>query len=133
MREGLTPAIYDKFDGEPREVHQIYIDMRNRHIAHSVNPFEQVTIGAVLSPPGAEHLEVPGIATLWMTHISDSVDGVQQLRLMAHNALCEMKRLCNEQSDRVLEEAKLIPTGELYARATPRVVAHGGKDAGRRR
>jgi hypothetical protein len=48
VRYGITPEIYARFEGEPLEVHKHYIKMRNKHIAHSVNPFEQVKVGAVL-------------------------------------------------------------------------------------
>jgi len=133
VRQGLNPSIYDKFEGEPRDAHQMYIDMRNRHIAHSVNPFEQVTIGAVLAPPTSASREVQGVTTLSMKRISDGIEGVQQLRFMALTALKEMERLCKEQTDLVLEDARKIPIDELYARSSPRVVAPEPKAAGRRR
>jgi len=132
-RLGLTPAIYDKFDGEPRETHQMYIDMRNKHIAHSVNPFEQVKVAAVLSPPGNPIREVQGVATLSMKRISDEIEGVKQLRLMARSALGEVERLCKEQQQQVLEDAKLMLIEELYATAAPRTVVPEGKAAARRR
>jgi hypothetical protein len=133
VRQGLSPSIYDKFEGEPRDAHQMYIDMRNRHIAHSVNPFEQVTIGAVLAPPTSATREVQAVSTLSMKRISDGIEGAQQLRLMALTALKEMERLCKEQTDKVFEDAKKIPIDKLYARASPRVVAPEPKAAGERR
>src|SRR5687767_7424704 len=35
-------------EGEVVEFHRLLKDMRDKHIAHSVNPFEDVRIGAVL-------------------------------------------------------------------------------------
>jgi hypothetical protein len=133
VRQGLTPSIYERFEGEPRDVHQMYIDMRNRHIAHSVNPFEQIKIAAVLAPPTGAVREVQGVSTLSMKRISDGLEGAQQLRLMARTALKEMERLCKEQTDKVLENARKMPIEELYARASPRVVAPEPKAAGQRR
>jgi len=92
VRYGLTPEIYARFEGEPLEVHKRYVEMRNKHIAHSVNPFDQVKVGALLSPPAAEKREVLGVSTLSMKHIRDSLEGVEQLRLMARTALGEVAR-----------------------------------------
>src|SRR2546423_15265564 len=108
VRYGLTSDLFDHFEGEPRETHEYYLDLRNKHIAHSVNPFEQIVIGAVLSAPDAEIKGVEGIATLTGTNISESTESIEQLRTLATTALKYIARTGKELSAEVLEEAKTL-------------------------
>ena len=49
-REILQPEeIYNGLKGDPLGLHRYLIDMRNKHIAHSVNSFEQIQIGVFIS------------------------------------------------------------------------------------
>jgi hypothetical protein len=121
VRFGLTPDLFDHFEGEPRKVHQYYLDLRNKHVAHSVNPYEQIVVGAVLSPPDSTIRNVEGIATLVGTNVSESVESVEQFRTLARTALKHMSNTGKALSDKVLEEAKALPIDALYKRATPRV------------
>jgi hypothetical protein len=107
--------------------------MRSKHIAHSVNPFDQVKVGAVLSPPTGGNRGVQGVSTLSMRHIHDSLEGVGQLRLLARTALEVVAARSRELEQKVLEESKEMPLDELYARASPRTVVAPPKAAGSRR
>jgi hypothetical protein len=133
IRFGLTSDLFDHFDGQPRETHEYYLDLRNKHIAHSVNPFEQIVIGAVLSAPDAATKSVEGIATLIGTNISESAESIEQLRTLATTALKYIARTGKDLSAEVLEEAKALPIGDLYKRATPRVTVPPASSAGNRR
>jgi hypothetical protein len=133
VRFGLTSDLFDHFEGEPRETHEYYLDLRNKHIAHSVNPFEQIVIGAVLSAPDAATKSVEGIATLTGTNISESAESIEQLRTLATTALKYIARTGKELSAEVLEEAKTLPIEDLYKRATPRVTVPPASSAGNRR
>lgn len=133
VRYGLTSDLFEHFDGEPRETHEYYVDLRNKHIAHSVNQFEQVVIGAVLSAPDASMRSVEGIATLTGTNISESAESVEQLRTLALTALKYIAETGKELSAEVLEEAKTLPIENLYRRATPRVTIPPASSAGNRR
>jgi hypothetical protein len=48
-RYGLTESIYSELPGEPIATHRYYKDTRDKHIAHSVNTFEDTVIGVILS------------------------------------------------------------------------------------
>lgn len=121
VRYGLTPDLFDHFEGEPREAHEYYLELRNKHIAHSVNPFEQIVIGAILSPPDAEIRNVEGIATLTGANLSDSIQSIEQLRTLATTALKHVAGAGKRLGAEVLEEAKGLSIDDLYKRATPRV------------
>lgn len=75
-RFGLDESILDGLKGEPHKVHKLYLNMRDKHIAHSVNPFEQMQVGLILSPKDSHEKKVVGVATLSMRHIVSDVEGV---------------------------------------------------------
>lgn len=132
-RFGLSESIFEGFEGEPVETHRYYIDLRNKHIAHSVNPFEQVEVGLVLSPTDSGEREVVGVSTLAMRHISPGVEGVHQLGLLSKVVLGKVCELAKQYEQRVLEIGKTLPIDELYRRARPRLVAPGPEAAGKSR
>lgn len=78
-RLGLRESLFDSVDPGARAVHRYWIEMRNKHVAHSVNPFDHVSAGAVLSPPSHPNREVTGTAYLRHRHMGWGHDGVQSL------------------------------------------------------
>src|SRR5262249_29593458 len=81
-RFGLSEKLFEHIEGGI-ECHQLYIDMRNKHIAHSVNPFEQVVVGLVLSPPTSSERKVEGISILSQRLVHFDSEGIQNLRRLA--------------------------------------------------
>src|SRR2546430_1185815 len=69
--------------GEVVEWHQYLIDMRNKHIAHSVNPFEIISIGGVVAPSG----RVEGVAHVSMRYVGTDDGGVWQIASLAAELL----------------------------------------------
>lgn len=60
--------------GEVLEWHDHLCDLRNKHIAHSVNPFEQMAVGVILDSDGLPG----GVSALTATHLTVDEDGVAQ-------------------------------------------------------
>jgi hypothetical protein len=131
-RYGLTTAVFAEMGltGEVEEFHIFIKDMRDKHIAHSVNPFETVTVGAVLSPEGATSQKVEGIAHLTMRHIVADRVGVIQLATLADRAAKSVARRAEALMDKVLEEATALPIDALYARPRLRLTAPAPESAG---
>lgn len=130
---GLTENIFQDLHGEPLKAHQFYINLRNKHIAHSVNPYEQMEVGFVLSSVVEQEKKIIGVSTLTMRHIVSDKKGVQQLGMLskiAHDKICSMAKVVEQ---KVLEEGKKIPIDELYKIARPRLVAPGPDLANRPR
>jgi len=124
-RFGLTENIFQHLPGKPIKVHKFYRDMRDKHIAHSVNPFEQIEIGLILSPQNSDKKEILGVLTLAMRHISSDIDGVHQLGCLAKVLL---ENVCSKAKDcqkKVLEIGKQMDIEELRKTASPRLVAPG--------
>jgi hypothetical protein len=119
--------------GEVREFHRLLKDLRDKHIAHSVNPYETVKVGAVLSPEGGPNPNVEAIATLYARHIAADAQGIQQLRNLASALAHLVAERAQRQTDNVLREARELDVHALYARERLRVNAAGPQDAARRR
>ena len=131
-RYGLTPDIYKHLDGAI-DCHNYYKDMRDKHIAHSVNPFEQVTVDVQLSPPDSDKKEVMGVAVLTMKFMVPEVNGVEDCLRLTSVALKHVVNKCKEYESKVLEEAKGMPIEQLYLKARGRLVAPGPDQAGKPR
>lgn len=132
-RQELTESIFDGFHGQPIAAHRYYIDMRNKHIAHSVNPFEQTYAGVVLTPETSKVKSVVGVTTLAMRHIVCDLNGVHQLGVLAKIVLgkvCEKAKDCEK---KLLARIKALPIEDLYRIERLQVRAPGPETAGKAR
>jgi len=128
-RFGLSESIFDGLKGEPHKVHKLYIDLRDKHTAHSVNQFEQMQVGLVLSPKDSDERKVVGVATLSMRHIVTDAEGVHQLGLLSKVLLEKVCGLAKQYKNKVLEKGGTIPIDDLYKRARPRITAPGPEES----
>jgi hypothetical protein len=124
-RFGLSESIFDGLVGEPHKVHRMYMDLRDKHIAHSVNPFEQMAVGLVLSPQSSHERKIIGVATMSMRHICSDVEGVHQLGLLSKVLLEKVIRIAKEYEKKTLDKGKSIPLEVLYELPRLRMVAPG--------
>jgi len=124
-RFGLSESIFDGLMGEPHKVHKMYIDLRDKHIAHSVNPFEQMEVGLVLSPESSHERKVIGVATLYMRHVYSTVEGVHQLGLVSKVLLEKVVQIAKEYEGKTLEKGESIPLEALYKLPRLYMVAPG--------
>lgn len=132
-RFGLSETVFDGLQGDPVGAHRLYIDLRNKHIAHSVNPFEQMEVGVVLSPVESAQKDILGVATLSMRLMTFDVEGVRQLGMLAKVVMEKVAALAKDSEQRVLEQARKLPMEDLYKRARPRLIAPGPESAGESR
>ena len=107
--------------GEVIEYHRWIGDMRNKHIADSVNPFEIVRIGAVLTPDGAEPAGVQGVATMSAHYLTVDEGGVQQIFQLAAGLRQPVAQRAQALEATVLEEARQVDIETL--RTLPRLSA----------
>ncbi|HDY67480.1 MAG TPA: hypothetical protein ENH85_06800 [Candidatus Scalindua sp.] len=124
-RFGLPRDVFQGQKGEPIKCHQFYMDLRDKHIAHSVNSFEQTEVGLVLSPVSSSEKKVVGVVRLSMRHFVPDKTGIHQLGSLskvAHDKTCS---LAKEIENKVLEEGRKIPIQELYRIARSQLVAPG--------
>lgn len=131
-RFGLSESIFADIDGGV-EVHRYYKALRDKHIAHSVNPFEQVDVGVILAPPSAQERKIEGIATLSLSLISTTTEGVEQLQQLAAIARKKAGEECRRRQEATSERARKLNLNEIYEMASVRTVAPGPDDASKPR
>lgn len=132
-RFGLNESLLNGLKGEPHKVHKIYLDMRDKHIAHSVNPFEQMQVGLVLSPEDSNEKKVIGVATLSIRHMVSDVEGVHQLGLLSKVLLEKVCEIAKQYENKTLEKGKTMPIDELYKYPRIRITAPGPEESDRPR
>lgn len=129
-RFGLSEETLAHLPGEPVAVHNFYKNLRAKHIAHSVNPFEEVAVGVVLPEPDSGSNEIQGVATLAMKHIVTDRQGVEQLITLARTLREEVRRMAREAEAATLEAVKRVPLEQLYKRPPLRLYAPGPEKSG---
>lgn len=129
-RFGLSEEFLANLNGDPIGAHRYYINMRNKNIAHSVNPFEQVKIGLLLSDPQIEK-KVIGIVNLSQRHIcakKDGVDTLMRLCIVIKNKLVQDWKECQ---DKVLNIGRTLSVEELYSQSHMQTVTPSPTDVGK--
>jgi hypothetical protein len=120
--------------GEVQEFHEHLLAMRNKHLAHSVNRYEQIAVGALLTRPESGARRLDGIAPWILTHVVPDVVAVHQLdemcRLLIEKVLEPRGRSL---LDAARAEADAIDIDDLYRRPPLRQYAPGPEEAGNRR
>jgi hypothetical protein len=134
-RFGLHEDIFvnKNLNGDPVGCHRYYKSLRDRHIAHSVNPFEQIAVDLQLSKPDSGKQEVLCVTTLSLRHICSTVEGVETLLRLASFAQKEVAKQAKEYEAKTLEVGKSLPIDTLYSKARSRITAPGPEDAGKAR
>lgn len=120
-RYGLDESVFSGLNGDPVGTHRLYINIRNKHIAHSVNPLEQMEVGLILEPKERQDKKIIGVATLSMRQITADVDGVRQLGMLAKVIFGKVCELGKQYEQKVLEIGRTLPLDDLYGRARPRL------------
>jgi len=126
---GITEEFLSKLSGDPVGAHKRYINTCSKHIAHSVNPLEQIKIGLVLSDPQIEK-RVTGIINLSQSRITMNKDNVNTLITLCieiRNKLADDGKLCIEEA---LKIGKELPLDDLYEKSYMQTIAAGSVDAG---
>jgi hypothetical protein len=131
-RFGLDADIVEQvgLEGEVRTWHQYLRNMRDKHIAHSVNPFETVIIAAVLTPEDKGDRKVEGVALLSLKHMAAAEQGVYQLRQLAKALRRKVGESCEAQREKVWADAKALDIRKLDTYPPARVYAPSSEQAG---
>jgi len=132
-RFGLSENIFKGLPGEPMKAHQYYINLRDKLVAHSVNPFEQTKVGLLLSNPTEPERKVLGVFPVHMELTVSDADGVGTLLRLADFARRKVAEQAKEQETKVLEKGKTLPIDKLYSKPRLQMRAPGPEDAGRAR
>lgn len=131
VRHGLATEVLDELDLEgAREFHQTLMDFRNKHVAHSVNAFEEATVGVLLSDNKAE---IAGVAALNFTLVGRVDDEVRDFGRLTAALLSFVSAEAQVARDTLVEEARDLGASAFAGRPTMQLVAPHPDDAGARR
>jgi len=100
--------------GEVMKYHKWVIGQRNQVTRHPADPFDAARVGATLSPPGAEHRKVAGIAIMTMSHVLVDDMGVRQLGALASELAKQTADKARPQQDVVLADTQQLDIDQLY-------------------
>lgn len=125
--EKLSKDIFKTLNGDPIGAHDTYKNTRDKHIAHSVNVFEEIKVGLILS----DEYEVQGVGMLYSSRIADDKEGLIQLKTLAIFALKYADSKVDEYNKSVLEKAKNLSKDKLAKLKKLRITPQGGLDASR--
>lgn len=132
-REGLDEGIFDELQGQPREVHTWMRQMRDKHVAHSVSPFEQYGVVAMVDRAATDASGIIGLMTVSFNMGRPGQDGVRGLAMLAARLGSLIEELENEAHAAALEEARGTPVTDLLHQPYFTMTVPGPDDAGRAR
>lgn len=115
-------------EGEVVEFHRFVLGLRDKHVAHSVNPFEQVKVGAVLTNDSLPRA-VQGVVMLSTRQVLGDDTAVRQLAGLAQAIIAVLNERAKEQCDLVLAETQGLDIDTLYALPPMRTYAPGAEQA----
>lgn len=124
-RKILDPKIYSSLEGDPLACHQMYIGMRNKHLAHSVNAFEQMKVGLSLAPEDKEKL-ILGVGCYTMSLTYTDAENMLQLSRLALVAHKYIETQIEGLQTTIIKEVNQKDINIFYAQ--PNLRFTGGKD-----
>lgn len=129
VREKLIAAdIFTDIEGALRS-HTYFLNQRDKLVAHSVNPFEQVAVGVFLDTAG----KVAGYGKLAGQLIATTVEGINNLNQLAKIAIEYNKNAIETTKSKLIEEASRLSPVELEQLENVRFVAPNSGQAGESR
>lgn len=115
VRSRVPAEVLDKLLPEQQASHQLFIELRNKYIAHSVNPFEENAVVAWVSDR-PEETEIQNVAVHGGRIASFGASIVRELKVLAQAILHELQGQIEEEKMKVLVHARTLPYTELKNR-----------------
>lgn len=133
VRTELPLDVIQRLPQEFQESHRLFMDLRHKWVAHSVNAFEDNKVIIYLIPEergqkGAGSVSVTGsrVATL-------SAQDMLRLKNLAMAVREEVTKLIEAENHKVLEYARSLPPAQFYTQVDPPLKVATDDDAGKAR
>lgn len=127
-QQRLNKNIFADFDGG-QQTHQYFLDQRDKLIAHSVNPFENVIVGVIVDPAG----KVIGAGELAGRLIATSEHGLHELNQLAKIGTEHLMSKIEERREALVKEASRMSPKELAKLDNAQFIAPGPDQASKSR
>lgn len=122
------------FEGQPEDIfiwHRYFKDTRDKHVAHSVNPFDIHATGVHIADYEGDNPRVESMVTVWATRSGESPQVVEYLEWLATYVRDEVWKKHDEASHKVLDRAKLLSTEEIRKLRPLEIIPQQGLDVAR--
>ena len=129
MRVELPDALLDELPGDGRGFHDYLIRLRGKHIAHSVNPFEDVGIGLIIAPGNGMEPPTIGVGHLLAKLVGFPAESLQHFESLAAFLLSEAGKMYANQVEVVQNEAAALDVEALLALPEMQLVVPGPDEA----
>ena len=113
-RYGLSEAVFKDLEADYLAAHRVFIGFRNKHVAHSINPFEQAEIGLMLSEEWAADKKVEGIVAISVRLTNLNEPAAVDLHNLAVTLRNEVGKLAKAEEHEVLRAARAEPVQSFY-------------------
>lgn len=126
----LSPNIFKDLKGEPLGVHNYYKNLRDKLVAHSVNPFEETKVGLVLSNPKERPPKIEGVVRLSRQLISLTPEGVNNFLKLALHAESFVGKQIQKYITKTLKAGKHLSIDALYSKSSMKSYVPSSNEAG---
>ena len=134
VRDSLEHDLLDTADIDLKEAHRFFIDLRNKHVAHSVNPFEENDVTLQIAAHFQSSQEIFAVHTAHGRRIGLSFGAPDQLKRLAEWVLLKVEEEMKTEKDKLLQVARQRPLAELKAHGVPQAAASASdNNVGQRR
>lgn len=120
----------DALNGEPRAVHQHFMQLRNKYVAHSDNAYEDALVGFSLAEYPALK-SITGVHTVLLT--TNDFRGAEDLSTLAETLVRGAESRLHDLKALLLREGQELDVATAYARQDLSYVVPSPEDAGTRR
>lgn len=118
VRKWLGTDILKSLTPEQIELHETFMAWRNKHIAHSVNPFEENQVVAYYDQDTVAETGIQNISVQEYRLIGLSMQHLEDMQMLADALLVVVKACIDAEAARVLEIVRGRPVAEVLAVGT---------------
>lgn len=127
VREPLNLALLDKAGAELRTLHGFVLNLRNKHVAHSVNSFEENLVTLHIGAHFASSREIETVTAHHTRVAGLSIEVPAQLKRLAQWWVAKIDEEMTVQKAKLLQIARTTPLSELKAHGVPQPAPTGGQ------
>lgn len=124
------------FENQPEDIliwHRYFKDTRDKHVAHSVNPFEIHATGVKITDHDGDNPRVEGTSMVYMTRGGEKPEVVGYLEWLATYARDFAWKKQSEANEKVFNKAKALSKEELKKLRPLAIIPEQGFDAAKER
>lgn len=113
VRDPISHALLNNASADLREFHQYCIDLRSKHVAHSINPFEENEVLVQIPDDCESSSEIKSLGAFHSRVICLSAGGVEKLKELAEWVASRVAEEMEVEKEKLLEIAKSVPLEQL--------------------